>query len=383
MVIVDDLNRPTPASRILPYLLKYFHEAGVPPGDVRILFATGTHAPANAAAIRKKIGEDAAARCSVLVHGPGARLITIGKTSFGTPITVNREVTTSDFIVGIGGVYPNHTAGVGGGSKLALGVLGAASIERLHLRHGARGWGAAAQPSSFRQDLDQIARAIGLTCMISVFVDADRAPVDMICGDPLVYYPRAESLARRLYSAPLPDSADVVIANAYPNDASLTFACMKGFAVLSRCRPAASRIGIASCIEGLGYHGLFPLNRSRLRVMRQLIRRVSTTPPKELPSKLWARIHRKLSDGGNVERQSVRQNPIWVYPTSRPSQLLASPGLVIRPVWSDIIAGVQREQAGKEHLNVALYPCGSLQMFWARGEGETRHAAEAVTTGLI
>jgi nickel-dependent lactate racemase len=41
LIIVDDPNRPTPASRIIPFLLREFQNAGVRSGGVRILVATG------------------------------------------------------------------------------------------------------------------------------------------------------------------------------------------------------------------------------------------------------------------------------------------------------------------------------------------------------
>ena len=43
LVIVDDLNRPTPASRVLPFVLRQFQRAGIAANAVRILLSTGTH----------------------------------------------------------------------------------------------------------------------------------------------------------------------------------------------------------------------------------------------------------------------------------------------------------------------------------------------------
>jgi nickel-dependent lactate racemase len=48
LVIIDDLNRPTPAHRVLPILMSQFRQAGIPPEAVTILIATGTHSPPDA-----------------------------------------------------------------------------------------------------------------------------------------------------------------------------------------------------------------------------------------------------------------------------------------------------------------------------------------------
>jgi len=50
-------------------------------------------------------------------------------------VLVDREVLAGDPMIGVGGVYPQHSTGFGGGTKLALGVLGKRSIVALHYGH--------------------------------------------------------------------------------------------------------------------------------------------------------------------------------------------------------------------------------------------------------
>jgi len=128
-VIVDDLNRPTPTDRILPFVLACFPD----PSRVSVVVATGTHGAPLPAALDRKIGS---VGCRVVVHDP-------------TRGDLNEEVGAADFVTGIGGIYPNHTAGFGGGSKLALGVLGFRQIESLHYPHRSAGWGGSLR-NSFR-----------------------------------------------------------------------------------------------------------------------------------------------------------------------------------------------------------------------------------------
>ncbi len=134
LIIVDDLTRPTPAARVVPAVLRQLEEAGIAASDVTILLATGTHRGTSPEALAKKVGPGAATSCRLLVHDD-ARVTKVGRTSFGTPVFVNRAVLASDYVLGIGGVYPQHSTGFGGGSKLALGVLGRRSIARLHYGH--------------------------------------------------------------------------------------------------------------------------------------------------------------------------------------------------------------------------------------------------------
>src|SRR6516164_8224169 len=210
LVIIDDLNRPTPVARVMPFLLTHFHDAGISSRDVTILVATGTHGAPQLNGVLKKAGPEAAS-CKIVLHDPERGLVQVGSTTSGTIVLVNREVMQSDVIVGIGGIYPNHTAGFGGGSKLALGVLGFRSIMELHYRHQSNGWGDGERVSSFRSDLDEIARMIGLNTLISLQVNANREVIRMACGDHFIYYRKEVDFARRVFRAPLPGDANVVI----------------------------------------------------------------------------------------------------------------------------------------------------------------------------
>jgi nickel-dependent lactate racemase len=364
LVVVDDPNRPTPVHHVMPGVLKQFEDGGIAAGQVTILVATGTHGAAQTETITKKVGQQAASSCRILVHDSTASeaLVKIGKTSFGTPVYVNREVMQSDFVVGIGGVYPNHTAGFGGGSKLALGVLGFDSIKHLHYRHQSLGWGAAEMDATFRQDVDEIAKMIALNTMTSMQVDAERQIVRMVYGNPARYFGDEVAFSRQAFQAPMPGDADMVLCNAYPNDLSLTFALMKGTAPLYHCRPGASRVMVAFCGEGVGRHGLFPLQRPRFYRQRHIARRMRMMSFGDLARKVSARVHRGVGRG-QAASSPAAQNPIWVYRPGNQEEALPAQVREARTtsLWSDVVEAVRREQPAGRRLKVLVYPCAPLQ----------------------
>src|SRR5262249_14705731 len=104
LIIVDDVNRPTPAARILPYVLYEFQAAGVAPSQVTILVARGSHGEPHPESMLLKVGKETAPCCRVLLHDPYRNTVRIGKTSFGTPVHINKEVPAADFVLGIGGI---------------------------------------------------------------------------------------------------------------------------------------------------------------------------------------------------------------------------------------------------------------------------------------
>lgn len=372
LIIVDDLNRPSPASEIMPLVLNAISSLGIPLEAVKILMATGTHGQPGADAILKKVG-NSAATCQLLVHDCFKRTIKIGVTSTGTPVFVNRAILESDMVMGISGIYPNHSAGFGGGTKIALGVLGIQTIYHLHFGHKAAGWGNFVQNKDFRNELDEIARMIGMAFNISLIIDANRQIIQMYCGDAFEYFPHAVDEYQRIFSTPTPGDADVVISNAYPNDCSLTFARMKGFVPLNQSRPTATRISIAACSEGLGLHNIWPfVNVPPFHRLKHILRVLSVLTFKEMLAKgirlvkrVLSILHQKSSPRITHDLGMRDQiNPVWLYQTGDIKiDLPASvPGIHITPNWEKILEAVRHEQTKPGRLKVLVYPCAFLQL---------------------
>lgn len=365
MIIVDDVNRATPVDLVIPHILRVFQSAGVSLQQVTILLATGTHGAPCATSVRNKVGAIAADACRVVVHDANGPSVKIGRTEFGTSVLANKEVLASDFIIGIGGIYPNHSAGYGGGAKLALGVLGYESILHLHYAHSNSGWGAGAGRNTFREDLNQIAGMLGIRSMVTLQVNGQREPIRITCGDYLAYYQQEVTFARETFTVPPPHDADVVISNAYPSDLSLTFALMKGSSPLYRCGTHSSRVLLASCPEGLGAHGLFPLfNSSRLHLVKQYSRLAKTMAPSAFLGKV-AKATRKRLTGSSGRKPSANRtfdHPIWLHQCAYGAPTLPQEIARVRVTnsWPELLNKIEREQGAGRSLKVAVYPCAPL-----------------------
>jgi lactate racemase len=365
LIIIDDVNRPTPVDLVLPRVLSSLRDGGVSSDAATILVATGTHGKPCMESVLKKIGPAAGAHCTIVVHDANDPMAYLGKTRSGTPVLANKALIASDFVIGIGGIYPNHSAGYGGGAKLGLGVLGFRSILHLHYAHANAGWGGVPGPNTFRIDLEEIAEMLGIKSMISMQVNAERKPIRVTCGDYRSYYAQEVSFARSIFTVAPPQDADIVISNAYPNDLSLTFALMKGAAPLYRCGPASSRVLLASCSEGLGAHGLFPVvDASRIHVMENYLRLARTMKPSAFLKKVATKLGGKLLSSRMTanHHRPVFRNPIWLYQPAGGERTVSQQvaGVRVTSSWPEILEVTKREQGGRVPLKVVVYPCAPL-----------------------
>ena len=364
-IIVDDLTRPTPAEVVLPLLLDELASAGIDREQVTIVVAAGTHGPPPLDAMRRKVGA-AAEGCRLVAHDDLAHCPKVGVSRMGTPVFVDPEVLAADLVLGLGGVYPQHSTGFGGGSKLAIGVLGRATIARLHFGHESME-GRYEVANDFRADLAEIAAMIGLRWTVMAHVNARRQIVRLVAGDPEQAYPAAAAFSRERFAAPLPMDADVVIANAYPMDISATFMRSKGVIPLLHARPGASRLLLAACPEGLGHHGLFPLEAPT--GLARVRRRIEMTRARGWPEvvRLVRAVLRRPFRTRAVAPTAPppRRLPILMYQTIDPPTPLPAdlPGMQVVETWSAVLDTIRAQQQGRDDLRVVVYACAPLQVF--------------------
>jgi len=368
-IIVDDLSRPTPSYKILPYLLEQFSEAGIPASNVKIVVGTGTHGHQDSSALRNKLGDQAMDQCQIVVHNDLENVIKIGKTSFGTPVFIDKEVAQCDLLIGIGGVYPQNTTGFGGGGKLILGVLGRRSIMGMHYRHPSME-GKYVTDNDFRKDVTEMARIAGLNSIYTVHVNAYMEVVSLMCGDYISYYNDAAKFSRDRYASEVAEDADVVIANAYPLDISVTF-MRKGYKPLSLAPKSAMKVMVASVYEGTGMHGLFRYAKPpRFNKLRVIYRKAMILGPKLILKKILNRILRKLHKSDKkedaVQSSTARQIPenskhLWLYRTTMNDAPMPDiPEMTVIYNWDEVIS-VIRNNINKERVKVRIYPCAPLQ----------------------
>lgn len=134
-VIVSDSTRGVPTAKVMPMILDELASAGIRPKDVTAVVATGVHRPATEDEIRDIVGEENLKGLTVINHNPYDEhlLVSLGMTSFGTPVEVSRAVFEADLRISVGKVEPHEFAGFSGGRKSVLpGIASERTIEINH-----------------------------------------------------------------------------------------------------------------------------------------------------------------------------------------------------------------------------------------------------------
>jgi nickel-dependent lactate racemase len=340
-IVVDDLSRPTPVYRVLPMLINRIRNVDKQI-EISIIVATGT-------------------------HGQSTRRI--GMSSYKTPVFVNRTVLAADLVIGIGGVYPQHTTGFGGGGKLALGICGRKTIMGLHYKHKSME-GRYITDNDFRKDVTEIAKMIGLNSIVNLHINAYSEVVNVVFGDHTVYYEDAARFSKEFYTAPDAGDAELIVANAYPLDTSFTF-MRKGYKPLYTAPRSAVKVMIAAAHEGIGVHGLFQyINPSRLSRIRNLVLRASAMNKRELLQKVWNRITRLFKvhkvDDEEEEVTSIlppNTDHLYIWRTDAEGEKIPElDGVTVRTDWDELLEIIRAKHfLNQDSVSTVVYACAPIQ----------------------
>ena len=263
-IVVDDLSRPTPASRVLPFLLAELTEAGIARDDILIILGVACHRQLMREDMEKKLGGEILGTVRVKNHFAWDHLTYLGTTSRGTPVHVNSDFLAADFKVCLGGILPHGGPGFGGGAKLVLpGVTG---IETTYYNHrpvamGGPGKGLnRVDDNESRLDIEETARMTGLDVIVNTVVNPRRGIAGLFVGDMVAAHRAGVAFARLALTTPAPANADIVVLNAYPKDTEFVQIGLALNPWLSASKPLVHERGTlvitSAASEGFGFHSL-------------------------------------------------------------------------------------------------------------------------------
>ena len=218
-IVFDDLSKPTPASRIVPFVLEELHAGGITDEQIRLVCAPGTHRPLIYPEFVAKLGKQIVEKYPVYNHSIWENVVHVGQTSRGTPVYVNREFASCDLRLGIGCIIPHLTAGFGGGGKIVMpGVCGIETIDYHHKNVRDNAGRGCLDDNVFRLDIEEAARLAGLHFKVDAVLNNRREVVGLFAGDFVAEHRAGVKLARQVYRTQMATDVDVLVSNSYPDE---------------------------------------------------------------------------------------------------------------------------------------------------------------------
>jgi lactate racemase len=221
VILFDDLTRPTPAYKILPYIFEELSRGGIEEDKIRLVSAIGCHRPLTRNEMILKLGRDVVEKYPVYNHNLFEHLVDLGRTKLGTPVLVNREVAGCDLKIGVGCIIPHHTAGFGGGAKILL--PGVSSIETMTNHHvklqkeypGLIGH-CKVKSNPVRLDMEEAARIAGLDVAVNVVLNHKKEILGAFVGDFVEEHRAGVNFASQVYKTENEGAYDLMVVNAFP-----------------------------------------------------------------------------------------------------------------------------------------------------------------------
>lgn len=128
-IVVPDVTRASGSARVSALLLGRLAAMGVPDRRIEFLVGAGTHRAPTREEIGRIVGAEAATRVRTRHHdaNDANSHVTLGRTSRGTPVEINRRLVECDRVILVGAIGFHYFAGFSGGRK---GILPACASER-------------------------------------------------------------------------------------------------------------------------------------------------------------------------------------------------------------------------------------------------------------
>lgn len=342
VIAVDDITRPTPASRLLPHILAELHEAGIPDERILIIIAIGEgHKPHLRNDNILKLGQDVVDRIEVMNHlAWGGQYAHVGRSFRGISVDVNRFFVEADLKIGVGCIMPHASAGFGGGGKIVVPGLGDSKTIELNHRpaeEGKTGGLDSIEGNVFRQEVEEMAKMAGLEFIVNVVVNSRRGIAGVFSGDPVLAHREGVKLARKACATPnIPEELDAVVLNAYPKDINLGRQAGNAFNVLFSTKKTVVRRGgtivlSCACPDGPGYDKHF----YRFHTWQDYPKWRAAMEGRQV-----------MVFSPNVSQPDVRE----VFPE----------GTLLFQDWQALILELSRRYPGK--TRIAVFPCATLQL---------------------
>jgi nickel-dependent lactate racemase len=265
VVVHTDITRATPNDRILPVLLDELETAGIARENITLLNGLGTHRRQTEVELRAMLGDHIVDGYRCIQHdcNDEANLVSLGETSMGHPVRLNRDYLQADVRILTGFIEPHFFAGFSGGPKAVLPSLsGAESVFTNHglemIAHPKATWGVI-EGNPIWEEMREVALRTNPAFLLNVSLNHMGEITSIFAGDMLAAHAKGCAFVRENAMRAVDKPYDIVITtnSGYPLDQNL-YQSVKGMSAANQIVRQGGTILIATaCEDGLPKHGRY------------------------------------------------------------------------------------------------------------------------------
>ena len=265
LIVHTDITRATPNDRLLPVILDVLERSGVRKQEITLMNAVGTHRPQTDRELAQLLGKGVTEHYTCCQHNAyhDAQLISLGRSSLGHPIKLNRSLFQADLTILTGFIEPHFFAGYSGGPKAILpGLAGADSIFANHgpemIAHPNAAFTITAG-NPIWEEMREAAQKVENTFLVNVTLNRAGEITGIYAGDVIAAHAEGCRAVQDASVYPVDAPYDVVITSnsGYPLDQNL-YQCVKGMAAARQAvRKGGAILLVAACEEGLPDHSSY------------------------------------------------------------------------------------------------------------------------------
>ncbi|MBC8019156.1 MAG: nickel-dependent lactate racemase [Verrucomicrobia bacterium] len=270
VIVTSDITRHTGSEVYLPLLVERINRQGIPDRDIEILIALGIHRAQTTHEHEKILGA-LYGRIRVRDHDCDnpAELLSIGRTSNGIEVRINRRAVEADRLILTGVIGFHYFAGFGGGRKSVLpGIASRQACMASHFSVLNPGHGSGKNQRAVSGNLDNnpVHKAMTEACALAApdfILNTVLAPDKRIIAAFAGHWREAHEEGCRFYrehfSYPLREKADLVVVSCggFPKDINLIQAHKSMEYAAQALKDGGVMILLAECRDGFGNSTFF------------------------------------------------------------------------------------------------------------------------------
>lgn len=262
-IIFYDITRPTPDHIMLPALLEELRSVLVPPDQITLFNATGTHRANTEQELRQKLGSEVFDAYRIVQNDADDKdsHVLVGTTSTGNDVWIHKEFVECDVRILTGFIEPHFFAGFSGGGKAIM--PGLALLETVMCNHGAKNidhpnstWGIT-HGNPLWEEVHEAAAFVKPTFLLNVALNRKKEITAVFAGDWEQAHEQGGAFVKEKAMKAVAEPFDIVITSnsGYPLDLNL-YQSVKGMSAAAQIvKPGGSIVIAAECWDGIPDHG--------------------------------------------------------------------------------------------------------------------------------